>query len=534
MAKKGKKKRGETKPAPQPARRPFPWPLLAVMVLPWLLYIDTLNAGFVWDDHLLVQRNASRHSARDFVKAWTSDFWQTGRESAHSEYYRPLTNSSFMADYALFRGSARGYHFTNILIYSLVCGLAYLLFKRLIPSSPLALLLGLLFAALPAHTENVCWISGRTDLMAALFMFAALLAYLRADATDRPGWWAASALLFLLSLFGKEMSITLVAVVALHQWAVHGLSRRAVLRTLPFAGAAAMFWVLHSLAAPHIQPENIYTTPMSYALNALRNLGLGIWHSLAPGGFEYLVTATREQAAKDFAVPHGLRLAAVLLPLAGCLAGIGAALWKREKAVAVALGSGLIALLPVSGVIPIGVVFAVRFLLIPGFFFLLAAGLLLNKTRRAVSMAGASVPLNALALVPFIAVYAVICFLRAPAWRDDATLMQTVLEKQPEAALAHFIMGNALAEQGQNAEAMPHYEKALAERPVYPEAEFNLGVLEQKRGNTARAEQLYRSALAHKPEFRQARISLANLLMASGRKEEAYHLIQQDQPAPKK
>ncbi|HUT53652.1 MAG TPA: tetratricopeptide repeat protein [bacterium] len=532
MGKRTRKKKEA--PPPPLQRRAFPWPLLAVMLLPWLLYVDTLNAGFVWDDHLLVQMNASRHSAADFVKAWSSDFWQTDRSSNHSEYYRPLTNSSFMLDYALHDGSARGYHFTNILIYSVVCGLAYLLFKRMAGSSLLALLLGLVFAALPAHTENVCWISGRTDLMCAAFMFAAMLAYLIADETDRTGWWVASVALFLLSLFGKEMSITLIAVVGLHQWLGHGLSRRAVLRTLPFAGAAAVFWVLHSLAAPHIQPENIYTTPASYVLNVLRNLGLGIWYSLAPGGFQYLVTATREQAARDFAIPQGLHLAAVLLPLAACLAGMGVALWKREKAVAFALGSGLIALLPVSGVIPIGVVFAVRFLLIPGFFFLLAAGLMLDKTPRRVTIGGMSVPLNALVLVPFIAAYTVITFLRAPAWRDDATLMRTVLAHQPDAALAHFILGNALAGQGNEADAMAHYEKALQERPEYPEAEFNLGVLAQKQGDTARAETLYRRAIAHKPEFRQARMTLAQLLMASGRKEEAYRLIKEDPLAPKK
>jgi tetratricopeptide (TPR) repeat protein len=496
MAKRRTRKQTETASASAlpAARRAFPWPLLAVMLLPWLLYVDTLNAGFVWDDHLLVQMNASRHSARDFVTAWTSDFWQTGRSSTPSEYYRPLTNSSFMLDYALHDGGARGYHFTNILIYSAACGLAYLLFKRMAGSS--------------------------------------LLAYLRAEETERPGWRAAAVALFALSLFGKEMSITLVAIVGLHQWLNHGLGRRAALRTLPFAAAAAVFWVLHSLAAPHIQAENIYVTPGSYALNVLRNLGLGVWYSLAPGGFQYLVTATREQAARDFAIPHGLHLAAVLLPLAGSVAGLGVAWWKREKAVAFALGSGLIALLPISGIIPIGVVFAVRFLLIPGFFFLLAGGLLLDKIKRGVRFGAASVPVGALVLVPFIAAYAAVCFLRAPAWRDDATLMRTVLAHQPDAALAHFILGNALVGEGKDAQAMEHYEKALKERPQYPEAEFNLGVLAQKQGDTARAEALYRRAVADKPEFRQARMALAQLLMASGRKEEAYRLIKEDPLGP--
>lgn len=519
-----KRKHPRPTPAkPEPIPQPRPWPLLAVMLFAAVLYLGTLRAGLIWDDHNLVEMHAGRTGASDFARLWTSDFWQTGPDQPRSQYYRPLTTTSFLLDQLLYGPSPRGFHLTNLILYALTCGLAFLLFRRLLQSPSLALGLGLAFAALPAHTENVAWVSGRTDLVCALFMFAALLLYLRADASNRAGLWAASVALFVLSLFGKEMSISLVAVVALHQLLEHGFNRRALLRLLPYALAAVLFAVLHALAAHHTAPENVYTTPLAYSLNVIRNLGLGIWFSLIPGGFHYLVTATREQAGQTFPLPQGVRLA-LLVGLAPATA-LGAILFarRRQRLLALAFGSGLIALLPVSGLLPIGVIFALRFLLIPSFFFLLALGALLQQAARPLPFSRFTLA-PAAWLAPLIALYAAFTWTRVPDWRDDASLMRSVLRQAPDAALAHFILGNALAGQGQVAEAGRHYEQALKSRPGYPEAEFNLGVLEERSGRLAQAEERYRSALAHAPAFRPARLALARLLQARGRNAEAADL----------
>ena len=131
-------------------------------------------------------------------------------------------------------------------------------------------------------------------------------------------------------------------------------------------------------------------------------------------------------------------------------------------------------------------------------------------------------------IVPLILAYAAITFLRVPAWRDDATLMQSVLDVEPESALAHFIMGIALAERGREPEAFGHYEKAILYRPEYPEAEFNLGILEQRRGNIRIAEHRYRKAVELKPEFRPARMALIQLLTQTGRVDEARRVLNED------
>ena len=482
------------------------------MVLPWLLYSATLSAGFVWDDHNLIEMRPPRPSLAELRAMWGADFWQTA--SSRSQYYRPLTTTSFWLDRALFGLNPRGYHFTNVLLYSLTCGAAYLLLYRLLKKPLTALLLGLAFAAQPAHTENVAWISGRTDIVCALFMFASLLAYFTAEEEERPGLLVGAVALFFLSLLGKEMSLPLIAVIGIDQLRRRGPSPAAALRLAPFLAAAALFWLLHSSAAGGSGIENLYHTPGAKFLNVARNLALGVWFSLAPGGFHLLVAATREEAGKLFVIPGGLRLAALLLPLAAALGGTALAAWKRKDLLFLALASGLLSLLPISGVIPIGVVFAIRFLLIPSFFFFLAAGALLAPVAERKVL---TVPLPVLILVPVIALYAAFTFLRAPAWRSDVTLMESALEKDPDAALGHFLLGNGLASQGRDDEAMAHYLRAVELRPQYPDAYYNLGALEEREGRLQAAEASYRRSLASNPDYGPARMALMRLSQRSGR-----------------
>jgi hypothetical protein len=528
----GRKKKAGKKEAGVAPIEPRSWkrftPFAAVFLLPFLIYIDTLNAGFIWDDHNLIEMNARQSSLPAIVKLWTSDFWQTGRKNSASQYYRPLTTTTFALNHRLSGPSPRAYHFTNILLYALASLAAYLVFRPTIKNSAVALLMGLLFAALPAHVENVAWVSGRTDIISAALMFASLFFYLRADRSNKPGDWIASLFLFLLSLFGKEMSITLAAMVGLHQLVFRKDIKRAALVALPFAALAGLFWIVHSLAAPGSGVENVYLTPGARAAAVLRNLGLGVLHCLVPGGEKYLVTAAREQAGRTFPAPTGIGVLLYSLPLVLALAAAAWAWLKGRKEISLAIACGLLSLLPISGIIPIGVVFAVRFLLIPSFFFILAAGLALDSIGgKKIEIAGAAVPLAALIAGPVILFYLAWSMAHTPAWRDDATLMESILAKEPDSALAHFILGNALAGKSDMEGAMTHFRRAIELRPEYPEALYNLGILEARKGRVMEAEQLYRASLKFRPEFSPPRMALIEILVKSGRRDEAMKLAEE-------
>ncbi len=529
MGKSGKAtKRKSPGEPPKPGRRwALPAAALAAALFPWLLYFQTIHAGFAWDDHNLILNQPQDPGLSDFARLWVSDFWMTDQVTNSSQYYRPLTTTTFALDSLIHGRDPGGFHLTNLIIYSGTCAVALLVFRRLMNDLPAALALALAFAAHPAHVENVAWVSGRTDLVCALFMFASLLFYLRAEEEEKPWQWALSLALFFLSLLGKEMSIVMVGVVAVHQYLRRGVNRSMFVRTGTYAAAGAVFWLVHSLAVSKTTaPENVYLTAAEKALSVARNFSLGSFYSVVPGGFELIVTATREEAARLFPLPTGPALAATLFLPAALAAAAVFALVKKDKLLALGLASGLGSIAPVSNVVPFGVIFAVRFLLIPSFFFLLAGGALLERAR-AYSFRLGQVEITPLIMVMALTtmVYSAVTLSWVPRWQNDVTLMEAALAKAPDASLAHFLLGNGLTEKGDRDGAVRHYERAIELRPGYREAMLNLAVVEGLRGRPARSEALYREILKMYPGDRGARSRLARLLANSGRMDEAVRLM---------
>ncbi|MBS2010118.1 MAG: hypothetical protein JST01_23920 [Cyanobacteria bacterium SZAS TMP-1] len=140
------------------------------------------------------------------------------------DFYRPLLGLTYLVDYALYHTNAAGYYLTNILMAACAGVLLYFIARSLVPgiarrrAEMLAISSALLFVVSPLHCEDICWISGRADLLAAPLYFAAMLAaiYARDWSGGKIRWanYITSLLFFTLSLMSKESAVTLPLVVA--------------------------------------------------------------------------------------------------------------------------------------------------------------------------------------------------------------------------------------------------------------------------------------------------------------------------------
>jgi hypothetical protein len=70
-----------------------------------------------------------------------------------------------------------------------------------------------LFASSPLHCEDICWISGRADLLAAVFYLPSLYLAIRSwqalDKNDSLKFYCLSLGLYVLSLLSKESAVGL-------------------------------------------------------------------------------------------------------------------------------------------------------------------------------------------------------------------------------------------------------------------------------------------------------------------------------------
>jgi tetratricopeptide (TPR) repeat protein len=133
-------------------------------------------------------------------------------------YYRPLIFLTFVFDRFVWLCTESFMHLENVLIHVLNGVLVYLCSKeffrrfnlKLFEQAPM--IIALLFVVHPINTESVCWISGRTDILTATFLYIALFLLLKRGIEDNI-YLILSALSYFLALLSKETALGLLLVV---------------------------------------------------------------------------------------------------------------------------------------------------------------------------------------------------------------------------------------------------------------------------------------------------------------------------------
>ncbi|XP_053692288.1 protein O-mannosyl-transferase TMTC2 [Sabethes cyaneus] len=196
---------------------------LGCCTLAFALYVNTLSAGFVYDDRRAILGNPDVLSSTGWYQMLHNDFWGTPlTDSGSHGSYRPLCVASFKINYLLDGFKPLGYHLVNVLLHCVATVLVVRLARHIIPSRYGAAIAGLLFAAHPIHTEAVAGVVGRADLTACVFYLLALLAYIRhihwRQCTDLRHWLALgfTILLATAAVLCKETAVTALVVCAIY------------------------------------------------------------------------------------------------------------------------------------------------------------------------------------------------------------------------------------------------------------------------------------------------------------------------------
>ncbi len=194
----------------------------AVVVAAVVPYIQTWGAGFVFDDHALVEGST-------VLRGPLLDIW-LGRGVYD---YWPLTWTSLWVDLRLFGVDPAGYHVGNVLLHALT---AYLLWRVLLALGvPGAWLGATLFAVHPVAVESVAWISERKNVLSGALFAGSVLTWLRFDESGDRRTLAGSLALFLLALLAKTSVVMLPVVLLLLALYRRGrIGRRDLALALPY------------------------------------------------------------------------------------------------------------------------------------------------------------------------------------------------------------------------------------------------------------------------------------------------------------
>jgi|SRR6267154_31715 len=473
-----------------------------VLLVALLPYWRSLGYGFVWDDGVILPKLES-YGPGGLGRVLATPFDSfLGDPMRHPNYFRPATLLSLWMDWT--PPSPRSdapdrpgpFHRTNLILYALACVFLWL-FASELTGDPVAAAAGTaVFALHPTHPESVCFISGRTDLLSGVFLFASLwLAARWGPRIRNPAWkLAPAAASLLVALFAKEVAFLASPVVLIVLWIRdRGIRGRAILlAAVPLVLADAIYlgarWAaLGWQTAPAVSPVQGQAAQL---LTSVAVVGRYIPLLLFP----FWLSARHE--VLPLASPDAFFFAgaaALVLILVGL-----SAFFRRRSRWLVPLALFATTLLPLCNVRLIaGALVAERFLFVPSAALGLAVAFLPRSLPRWI--AGVVAPVFLLLLLPRIGV-----------WKDDATLYASMVRDSPDSPHAHAILGQYYYRQHDFPRAIEHQKRAFQLMPEYNETLLDLSAAEDDAGQTDSALAHVRLLLRLRPEYPAAWYALGN------------------------
>jgi len=169
-----------------------------------IIYFNSLKNDFVFDDEYIIVNNKLIRSLKNIPRI--IGFYEG---KFHRPHYRPVRVISYAVDYFFSHRNPIGYHISNILCHIITSFLVYLTIFFMIKNYRVALFAAILFVVHPIQTDSVTYLSGRRDILTALFYILGFYCFLKFRRYSKIKYIALALLAYLLSFFSKEIAITL-------------------------------------------------------------------------------------------------------------------------------------------------------------------------------------------------------------------------------------------------------------------------------------------------------------------------------------
>jgi tetratricopeptide (TPR) repeat protein len=506
-----------------PARLARFAPYLAAAGAALLLYLPTLQYGFVYDDLPLIVNNPALAPGAPWLPLVTRDIdalWR-GASEVQSNYYRPVTLLALAGLRRVLGLEPRAWHALAVLAHVLASVLAVLLLRRFGQARRAAALGGVLFACHPAHVSAVAWVSGLQDLLLALSATGATLVYLAACRRPSLARSLGAALVYLIALGVKEAAVGLLLFAFGH--ALLGRVLPAVSREGPAAPRARLLAaltvatalylavrvaVLGTLARPFPGApgvlEALASVPVAlaaYARLLLWPVDLGLLHPARP-------------VAQAWSLPALLTLAAMVLLFVGaCLVLRRRGAWALPS---LWLLAWLAPCLNLWAVNPEWIVMD-RYLYLP---LLALPWVLVGHAPEGPGRARGA------ALVALAGVWAWLSIAPREAFRDERAFWARQVQVDPGSSVAWTEQARLLADAGQLEAARGALERAQTLDPRALLPPLRLALLDLRTGAAdaaaRRLAELTRRSPGYVPAWRNLPVALAR----AGRAAEAFEAAQ--------
>jgi tetratricopeptide (TPR) repeat protein len=523
--------------------------------LTWIVFGQVLAHDFVaYDDQTYIYDNP-RITAGVTVHGVVAAFTQP-----HARNWHPLTTISHMLDCQFFGLEPAGHHLINVLLHTATVLLLFSLLHGMTAALWRSAFVAAVFAIHPLRTESVAWLAERKDVLSGIFFMLTLAAYVHYVRRPSVKRYLCTALVFTFGLMSKPILVTVpLLLLLLDYWPLNRFSRErlawrssamaAVFEKLPLLLLSAISGAATLIVQKTAIDYSNQLPFMARVSNALISYVIYVRQMIWPARLAVFYPHASEAAGYE---------AALALVVISAITAFAIALRRRAPYAPVGWCWYLVSLLPVIGLIQVGLQgHADRYTYLSQIGLVVsltwaAADLLKPISKRREILAGLA------ALIIGLLTWR--GWIQTSYWKNTQSLWSHVLAVAPDndvanyniaeelcahnrldEAIAHYekalnalsrnsasycqlspaiihnAFGNALAKKGLFDEALLHYRKAVELQQDCADAHSNLATMLVRRGELSEAIAEYRRALEIPPEDAAGHVRLAALLAQTGR-----------------
>lgn len=269
----------------------FYYPLIIIFFIS-IAYSNTLHSPFVYDDIPSIVKNRPIQ-----IRELSLDKITNIIKNSHARK-RPIPNISFALNHLAGGMNPYGYHIVNIAIHMLTAIAVYLLFLELfglaaLPeayrhrASELAFSVTCLWALNPLQTQAITYVVQRMTSLSTMFYILSFYCYVKARILGhsrvkkpRPALYLLSFLFWFFSITSKEIAFTLPVLILLYEYYFPSKSEKANMKKLVIAGLGIAILVI-LFVGPYIN------------LSDIQELTKGKHHGQNVGVYKRLLTESR-------------------------------------------------------------------------------------------------------------------------------------------------------------------------------------------------------------------------------------------------
>ncbi len=483
--------------------------VIFIIIFGFIVYCNSLNGQFIWDDECLIKDNRYIKSLF-YIKDIFTQHIGAGAYVEHN-FYRPLQLVSYLIDYSLWGENVIGYHLVNLSLHICVALAVYKLIGAIFSVRLLSFLTSLLFIIHPIHTEAVAYISGRADSLAALFTLLCFIFYIKQTGGSRVKTYILLILSYIAALLSKEYTLIIPLLLIGYNYI---FSKKIFNRDVFSILGLAVIYIILRLSVLNFSSAG--PIPQSHLFQRIPGAFAAISQYFRLLFLPFDLHMEYGKPIFNFSAPKAV------LGLVLVLSFLAYAFLKRKTRKLEAFGIFwfFISILPFLNLYPLSAYMWEHWLYFPSIgFFLIAASVFESFYKKEKYRI-----ISIIAIAGCVIFYSYLTIKQNTYWRKSVPFFERVLKYAPDSARIYNNLCSDYILAGRNREAIAVCVKALELEPGNPTVYFNLGNAYSNTGDKQKSIEAYQEALKIKPDYLKAYNNLAAVYSAGGEIDKAIEL----------